>query len=194
VLRAVLVRDASGDHAKLKYMTSLITVCWVTAETWATVKTSAAQVLHEAGLRTNDYKFLRRRYPSNSEGAAIVENSNGEIVGVVTISVRSEGYNDQFGPFHGLPGPRAFVDEIGVIPSAQGAGVGRALMRAAAQEIRRRGALRLALRVDEASDQTVRRAFFASCGLWSLRPDRYDDLLGASVDEVLDVTFTHTAE
>lgn len=175
-------------------MTSLITVRWVTAETWAAVKTSAAQVLHKAGLRTDQYKFLRRRYPSNTEGAAIAETSSGEIVGVVTISVRSEGYNDQYGPFHGLPGPRAFVDEIGVIPSAQGAGVGRSLMRAAAQEIRRHGALRLALRVDETSDQTVRRAFFASCGLWSLRPDRYDDLLGASVDDILDATSTDTAE
>ncbi len=171
-------------------MTSAITVRWVTSESWAVVKKAAWQVLHDAGLGTAEFSFLRRRYTSNREGMAIAETRTGEVVGIVTISVEPEGYNAQYG----LPGPRAFVDEIGVVPSARSAGVGRLLMCAAAQEVRRRGGLRFALDVDQSSDETTRRPFFASCGLTSLRPDRDDDILGASVDEVLAATCKGTVD
>lgn len=114
----------------------------------------------------------------------IAQAADGQIVGVVTISVKPEPYNDQYGPFHELPGPRAFVPELGVVPFGQGTGVGRALMRAAAEEIRRRGGARLAVDVDQSTNPVGRQAFFARCGLRQLDPAR-DDLLGAEVDEVL---------
>jgi GNAT superfamily N-acetyltransferase len=173
-------------------MTPAITVRWVTSESWTAVKERAWQVLHDASLGTLKHNFVPRRYPSVRETAAVAETDIGDIVGVVTIAVRPEEYNDQYGPFHELPGPRAFVLEIGVAPAARRDGVGRSLLRAAAQEIRRRGAVRLALDVDRTSDETERRAFFANCGLRSLRPDRHDDILGATVDEVIAATRNHS--
>lgn len=169
-------------------MTQAITVRWLTSESWAVVKKSAWQLLHHAGLGVAEFSFVRRHYPSEREAVAIAETPDGEIVGVVTIAVKPEGYGEHYGPFSGLPGPRAFVQEIGVLPSMRGAGIGRSLLRAAAQEIRHRGGMRLALNVDLSSDEATRRAFFVSCGLHSLRPDRNDDIFGASVDDVIAAT------
>lgn len=64
------------------------------------------------------------------------------------------------------------------------------LMRAAAEEVRRRGGQRIALMVDWSTTPAGRVRFFHACGLWSLRKDRDDDLLGAEVVEVLEATAT----
>jgi hypothetical protein len=64
------------------------------------------------------------------------------------------------------------------------------LMRAAAEEVRGRGGQRIALMVDWSTRQAGRVRFFHACGLWPLRKDRDDDLLGAEVDDVLAATAT----
>lgn len=64
------------------------------------------------------------------------------------------------------------------------------LTRAVAEEVRRRGGQRIALMVDWSTKQEGRVEFFRACGLWSLRKDSEDDLLGAEVSEVLAATDT----
>ncbi|KJK50424.1 hypothetical protein UK23_10505 [Lentzea aerocolonigenes] len=171
-------------------MNSAITIEWVTPESWSRDKLPAWQVLNRAGSRTEQRRFVTRYYPTGEAGAAIARNSAGEIVGVVTIAVQRGAYNEQYGPFSGRFDPRAFVHEIGVSPAAKRSGVGTALMRAAAEEIRSRGAQCLALDVDLTGDveEATRRAFFTRCGLVSLRPDRNDDIMGAAVEEVIAAT------
>jgi ribosomal protein S18 acetylase RimI-like enzyme len=171
-------------------MTSPITVRWVPHESFTDLATEAWRVLWDAGFQMAQWRS-DRDYPSDA--IAVAETAAGDIVGVVTIRVKAEGYNERYEAFHGLPGPRAFIDEIAVAASVRRQGVGRMLMRAAAEEIRARGGHRVALTVKSSHDQAGRVDFFQACGLWSLRKDRNDDLLGAEIDEVLAATATHSA-
>jgi ribosomal protein S18 acetylase RimI-like enzyme len=168
-------------------MTPGIMVRWVPAESWAEVANEAWHVLHDAGLGVKQVSFVRA-YPD--DGVAVAETAAGEIVGVLTLMVRPEGYNERFAAFHGLPGPRALINQIGVAKPMRCQGVGRMLMRAAAEEVRSRGGQRVALMVDWSTKQADRVGFFRACGLWSLRKDRDDDLLGAEVNEILAATAT----
>lgn len=168
-------------------VSSGIIVRWASAESWAEVAEAAWHVLLEAGIGVNKANFVRR-FPVDA--VAIAETEAGEIVGVLTLWMGPEGYNERFEAFHGLPGPRALINQIGVAESMRYQGVGRMLMRAAAEEVRSRGGQRIALMVDWSTRQAGRVRFFRACGLWSLRNDRDDDLLGAEVDEVLAATAT----
>jgi ribosomal protein S18 acetylase RimI-like enzyme len=167
-------------------MPSEITVRWIPAESWLEVADEAWQVLHDAGLGVAHFSFVQHR--PKGEAEAVAQTSGGTIVGVVTVEVKPEGYGERYEAFHGLPGPRAFVNHIGVAESARGSGVGRMLMRAAAEEVSRRGGQRLALTVDLSTDEANRVEFFRRCGLRSLRQESDNDLYGAEVAEVLAAT------
>lgn len=169
-------------------MNSEITIEWATMESWNRDSGAVWQVLNRAGLQVEQYNFARRKAPTGGKAVAIARDPEGVIVGVVTTEVVPGSYGDQYGPFYGQFDPRAFVWEIGIVPAAKRMGIGSALMNAAAKEIRSRGAQCLALDVDLNGDQTERRAFFTRCGLVSLRPDRNDDIMGASVDDVIAAT------
>lgn len=166
---------------------SRFTVRWTSAKSWTKVAEAAWQVLHEAGIGVNEAIFIRR-YPGGA--VAIAQTEAGETVGVLTLRMWPEGYNERFEAFHGLPGPQTLINQIGVAESMRYQGVGRMLMRAAAEEVRRRGGQRIALMVDWSTMPAGRVRFFHACGLRSLRKDRDDDLLGAEVVEVLEATAT----
>ena len=178
----------SGQAGIIDAVSSKITVRWTSAESWVEVADEAWHVLHEAGLGIDKASFVRR-FPGSA--VAIAETEAGEIVGVLTLRMGQEGYNERFEAFHGLPGPRALIDQIGVAESMRCQGVGRMLMRAAAEEVRSRGGQRIALMVDWSTMPAGRVRFFHACGMWSLRKDRDDDLFGAEVDEILAATATN---
>lgn len=85
---------------------SRFTVRWTSAKSWAKVAEAAWQVLHEAGIGVNKANFVRR-YPGGA--VAIAQTEAGEIVGVLTLRIWPEGYNERFEAFHGLPGPQALI-------------------------------------------------------------------------------------
>jgi GNAT superfamily N-acetyltransferase len=67
------------------------------------------------------------------------------------------------------PSPRAWIDRIGVLPSAHGRGIGKSLVRAFAEAAATKGCRHTALMVDESTDRAMRIEFFTRCGLFPLR-------------------------
>jgi hypothetical protein len=82
-------------------MTPAIMVRWVPAESWAEVANEAWHVLHDADRGVKQADFVRA-YPD--DGVAVAETAAGEIVGVLTLKVRPEGYNERFEAFQAFPG------------------------------------------------------------------------------------------
>lgn len=83
------------------------------------------------------------------------------------------------------PGPQAWGNWIVVAPDARGRGVGRLLIRVFVMEARQRGCTFFAAMVSWADDPTGRVGFFRSCGLRDLVPGTPDDIVGASIADIL---------
>ena len=66
------------------------------------------------------------------------------------------------------PGPDALLEELWVLPDARGRGVGRALLEAAMDLARERGADRIEL--NTSTDDDVARALYESAGYASIEP------------------------
>ena len=86
--------------------------------------------------------------------------------------------------------PRAWIDRIGVLPSAHRLGIGTSLVRAFAEAAESSGCHHVALMIDESTDRTVRIEFFKQCGLLPLMTPGAprDAHLGNLVSAVLQAT------
>ncbi len=84
-----------------------------------------------------------------------------------------------------LPPPQAWVSLIAVASQHRRTGVGRALLAAFARAGRAASSTFVVCLVSEDDENTGRMAFFRSCGLNPVMPERDDDVMAASIDEVL---------
>lgn len=161
----------------------MVNVRWPDVRDKAGLGMKVWSVFDQVGMQADQY---RHRPPVRwLDELAVAEDADEHVVGAVQARFNQEYYRAMFGEFSGLSGPQCFVEKIAVLPSVHRCGVGRLLMHETAQEARRRGCTNLALRVDWVTELEGRVRFFKACGLWSLAPERGDDLFGADVDAVL---------
>jgi ribosomal protein S18 acetylase RimI-like enzyme len=87
----------------------------------------------------------------DGQGAWLLAEHDGRIVGFVTIQLRPAAHEPFF-----TPEARAVVDSLGILPAWRRRGIGRQLMEAAEEWARQRGARRLMLSVWEFNDNALR--------------------------------------
>lgn len=165
---------------------SMVNVRWPGTRDKAGLGMDVWNVFDQAGMRADHY---RNRPPHRWFGElAVAEDGAGRVVGAVQARFNQEYDEELFGEFSGLPGLQCYVEKTAVLPSAQGSSVGTLLMHETTQEARRRRCTHLALRIDWTTEWESRVRFFKHCGLRSLVPEHGDDLYGADVETILQVT------
>ncbi|SEG97048.1 Acetyltransferase (GNAT) family protein [Saccharopolyspora kobensis] len=124
----------------------------------------------------------------------VAEANGGRVVGFAEGRFRGSTfdggriYNERFGEFAELPPPHCKLDWICVADDVRRRGAGRELLHRFASEALQAGCSHIALKADESSDNSGRKAFFTGFGFYALDPELPDHLLGTDLASLVERT------
>ncbi|MEU4775306.1 GNAT family N-acetyltransferase [Micromonospora sp. NPDC023644] len=119
--------------------------------------------------------------------ALIAEDPAGSAMGAIHGRL-DIGFDETIAPTGLGPGPQAWIDRLGVIPSKRRRGVGKALLNRFAREAVEAGCTHVGGYPDLTSEPSERMAFFAASGLKPLKPEDPTYVIGGSLVEVISAT------